>query len=365
MTSSFDLVAPVEELREAQATSRAAGRRLGIVGGEAAALLFAFALLAAMTLRTDLAAARRRLAWYGARGWQLALLTVAESAALAFAGTASARVGAFGGAFVAQRAGAPVVGSCSPRSVLSVRRARAGAARRGCRDCGPRGGRRGAVRTTRRVRALDAAALAAIASSLLELARGDGDGDLVLLLPALVTFAAAVLVARLLRPALRLRRAALPRAARWPAARFAFARPQSGLRGGRDRVPRRQLRARALRRELPRDPRSRRARPGGAARPAGLRRPRGSAAADPGPGRRVTRPLRAARSRVSPVLRADRRASLGSRAKAGSRCSGFRRRTLPQLTAGATPTHRVPARSSCGRIDAGSAAEGGTGFRPT
>ena len=37
----------------------------------------------------------------------------------------------------------------------------------------------------------------------LELARGDGDGDLTLLLPALVTFAAAVLVARLLRPSLR------------------------------------------------------------------------------------------------------------------------------------------------------------------
>ncbi|MBA3476611.1 MAG: hypothetical protein H0T10_07665, partial [Actinobacteria bacterium] len=55
VTTSFDFVAPVEELREAQATSRAAGRRLGIVGGEAAALLFAFALLAAMTLRTDLA----------------------------------------------------------------------------------------------------------------------------------------------------------------------------------------------------------------------------------------------------------------------------------------------------------------------
>ena len=76
VTSSFDFLAPVEELREAQATSRAAGRRLGIVGGEAAALLFAFALLAAMTLRTDLAAARRRLAWYGARGWQIALVTV-------------------------------------------------------------------------------------------------------------------------------------------------------------------------------------------------------------------------------------------------------------------------------------------------
>ena len=38
----------------------------------------------------------------------------------------------------------------------------------------------------------------------LEVTRGNGDGDLTLLLPALVTFAAAVLVARLLRPALRL-----------------------------------------------------------------------------------------------------------------------------------------------------------------
>ena len=88
VSSSFDLVAPIEELRQAQATSRAAGRRLAVVGGEAAALLFAFALLAAMTLRTDLAAARRRLAWYGARGWQLALLTVEECALLALAGTA-------------------------------------------------------------------------------------------------------------------------------------------------------------------------------------------------------------------------------------------------------------------------------------
>ena len=64
---AFDLLAPVEELREAQATSRAAGRRLGVVGGEAAALLFAFALLAAMTLRPDLLAVHRRLAWYRAR----------------------------------------------------------------------------------------------------------------------------------------------------------------------------------------------------------------------------------------------------------------------------------------------------------
>ena len=119
VSSSFDLVAPIEELREAQATSRAAGRRLGVVGGEAAALLFAFALLAALTLRTDLAAARRRLAWYGARGWQLALLTVAECGLLALAGTAlGLGIAAVAGAIVADRGGSPVAAVLA-RSVLS------------------------------------------------------------------------------------------------------------------------------------------------------------------------------------------------------------------------------------------------------
>ena len=203
VTSSFDLVAPVEELREAQATTRAAGRRLGIVGGEAAALLFAFALLAAMTLRTDLAAARRRLAWYGARGWQLALLTVAESAALAAAGTGiGLAVGAIGGAAVARRAGAPV-GDVLARSVLSTE----GLGLALLVAVAATGVLVGAV-AARAARPgfglLDAAALAAIGLVALELARGSGDGDLTLLLPALVTFAAAVAVARLLRPALRI-----------------------------------------------------------------------------------------------------------------------------------------------------------------
>ena len=203
VSSSFDLVAPVEELREAQETSRAAGRRLGIVGGEAAALLFAFALLAAMTLRTDLAAARRRLAWYGARGWQLALLTIAEAGALALAGTAvGLAVAAIVGAIVADRAGSPV-GDVLTRSVLSPEGialallvvAAATAILVGAVTIRAAGSRFGL---------LDAAALAAVGLVVLELARGDERGDLALLLPALITFAAAVLVARLLPPALRL-----------------------------------------------------------------------------------------------------------------------------------------------------------------
>ena len=223
-SSNFDLLAPVEELREAQATSRAAGRRLGIVGGEAAALLFAFALLAAMTLRTDLAAARRRLAWYGARGWQLALVTVAESGALAVAGTAiGLAVGALGGALVAERAGAPV-GDVLARSVLSAEglglallvAAAATAVLVGA--VAARAARPG-------FGLVDAAAVAAVALVALELWRGEGDGDLTLLLPALVTFAAAV--ARRAAPASVLARR---RAARPAAARSVFGSPRSRSR---------------------------------------------------------------------------------------------------------------------------------------
>jgi hypothetical protein len=58
--------------------------------------------------------------------------------------------------------------------------------------------------TPARFSLVDAAAVAAVAILFLELWRGDDEGDLVLLLPALVTFAAAVLVGRALRPALRL-----------------------------------------------------------------------------------------------------------------------------------------------------------------
>ena len=203
VTSSFDLLAPVEELRAAEETSRDAGHRLGVVGGEAAALLFAFALLAAMTLRPDLLAARRRLSWYGARGWQLALLTVAESAVIALAGTVLGLViGVAGAALVAERAGLPV-GTILGRSVLSPE----GLALTILVAAAATGVLVGVVtaRSSRqRFGLLDAAAVAAVIVVALELARGDGDGDLVLLLPALVTFAAAVLVARLLRPALRL-----------------------------------------------------------------------------------------------------------------------------------------------------------------
>ena len=59
----FDLTAPVAELRAANEAGKVAGRRLLLIGGEAAALLLAFAVLAATGLRRDTEAQWRRLTW--------------------------------------------------------------------------------------------------------------------------------------------------------------------------------------------------------------------------------------------------------------------------------------------------------------
>jgi hypothetical protein len=211
---AFDVTAPVQELRDAQRTSRVAGRRLLLVGGEAAALLLAFAVLAAAALRRDLDGARERLRLHGARRSQLVLLTGAESAAVGVAGTALGWLaGVLAATVAADRAGAPV-GAVLRESVFSstgllvalgtavvatVVLAAAVSARP--RRRGPFG-------------VLDVLALAAVAVVAVALAQGvtdrsrleegEGAAALLLLLPALLAFAAAVGAARLLDPALRL-----------------------------------------------------------------------------------------------------------------------------------------------------------------
>ncbi len=106
---SWALTVPTEELRAAERDATVSGRRLLLVGGEAAALLVAFAVLAAGALRRDLAAARRRLTWHGARRWQGALLTGTECAAVGVGGAlAGWIVGGIGGAIAAAAADAPV-----------------------------------------------------------------------------------------------------------------------------------------------------------------------------------------------------------------------------------------------------------------
>jgi hypothetical protein len=219
---SFDLTAPVAEISEAGETGRAAGRRLLLVGGQAAALLLAFAVLAAATLRRDAAAARRRLTWFGARRFQLELLTAAEVVAVTLAGTVAGWTAGIGiSAFVARQAGSPV-GAVLANSVFTGPGIVAAAVLAGVT----------ALVVFFAVRAspvrvggvslapVDVAALGALAVVVAVLVRGPADADalaheggtgaLLLLLPGLVAFVAAVACARLLVPALR----ALERVAR-------------------------------------------------------------------------------------------------------------------------------------------------------
>ena len=118
-STSWALTLPAEELREAERDATVAGRRLLLVGGEAAALLIAFAVLAAGALRRDLAAARRRLTWNGATAAHRRLLTGTESAAVGFGGAALGwLVGSLAGAAAATAAGASATAVLA-ESVLS------------------------------------------------------------------------------------------------------------------------------------------------------------------------------------------------------------------------------------------------------
>src|SRR5881397_27493 len=82
-SDAFQVTAPTEELRAAADAGIASGRRLLLLGGEAATLLLAFTILAASSLRRDVEAAWQRLSWFGASRWQLVLFSLAESAAVA------------------------------------------------------------------------------------------------------------------------------------------------------------------------------------------------------------------------------------------------------------------------------------------
>ena len=109
-SSEFELVAPFEELADAQQRTAVASRRLALLGGQAVALLLAFAGFAASRLRRPAQAADRRLVLLGVSGWQRVLATASQAAAVAVVGVGLAWVAAlavaaaFGGADVARNA---------------------------------------------------------------------------------------------------------------------------------------------------------------------------------------------------------------------------------------------------------------------
>ena len=209
----FSVSAPLDALASVHAKARVAGERLLLIGGDVAVLLLAFAVLAAARRRRDTDDARRRLTWSGARWSQLATFTAVEPVLVSFVAVC---VGwALGAGFAARLARSlhTQAGPVLTHSLLSgqgiwiaallalVSAAVVVAALRA--DVASFGG--WSLTTA------DVAAIGAVAAVLLAIARGDtsagsvggGTGAFLLLLPALVVFAAAVVAARLLAPAFR------------------------------------------------------------------------------------------------------------------------------------------------------------------
>jgi len=212
---SFRLSAPDDAITTARRQGRIGSQRMLLVGGEVAALVLGFAVLAAVGLRRTLLAEWRRLEERGARRSQLWLFVLAETGIAALGGVVvGAVLGALAAAWAASRAGVGA-GAVLDHAVLtpwmllvalgvwllatvvlvvSVRAPRQAGA-------GP-------------VRVADIVALAALAGAAIAASRGATDADalasddgsvtLLLLFPALLSLGVALVAARLLSPALRL-----------------------------------------------------------------------------------------------------------------------------------------------------------------
>jgi hypothetical protein len=214
-SDQFQVTAPSDTLATAAASSRVAARRLLLLGGEGGALLIAFTVLAAAALRRDVTDARRRLTWFGARRWQVELFTLAESTAVAGAATVAGwTLGGAVAAVIASRAGSPageIVGhALLTGTALGFAAAVAlSAALLLYASVRAPGVQLGRLALT----PLDMAAIGAIGIVLVgwargsvgaeQLAGGRGTNAFLLLVPALIVFAAAIVSARLLAPALR------------------------------------------------------------------------------------------------------------------------------------------------------------------
>ena len=218
----FSVSGPLETIATVRATSRVAGERLLVLGGDAAVLLLGFAVLASARLRRDYDATRRRLTWFGAGRGQVLLVAAAEVAAITIVSSVAGWIAGSGaGALLARHLGAPGWPAVD-HSLFTLRAFGIAAALAALTALVMLA----AVRLERiafggvTLTAADVAALGALAAILLALARGKtdtstlasggGTGIVLLLLPGLVLFVLAVAAARLLSPLLR----ALERAGR-------------------------------------------------------------------------------------------------------------------------------------------------------
>jgi hypothetical protein len=212
----FDLADPLQELGSASAQARVAGTRLLLIGGEAVALLLAFAVLCAAATRREGALTRWRLERAGARAFQTRLLSGVETVGLAAVATLLGwAVGIGVGAAIAAVAGRPVTTVLTDSAAsgtgfaLAIALAAVAAGVLALSFSAPRERTRPFT-----LSALDVAALGALATISLALARGvpdvdslaqgRGTGWTLFALPLLIAFVAAVAAARLFRPMARL-----------------------------------------------------------------------------------------------------------------------------------------------------------------
>jgi hypothetical protein len=209
----FSVAAPLDALAGVHARAGVAGERLLLIGGDVAILLLAFAVLAAARRRRDTEDARRRLTWAGARRSQLVTFTATESVVVAFVAACVGWAVGIGLAALLARALGADPGPVLAHSVLSGRGLLLAAGLAAASAVVVVASLQAELPAfgTRTLTTADVAALGAVGAVLLAVARGEataasvggGAGAFLLLLPALVVFAASVVAARLLAPGFR------------------------------------------------------------------------------------------------------------------------------------------------------------------
>jgi hypothetical protein len=220
----FDLVAPTAELEAVSRDARVAYRRLLLVGAECAALFLVFAVMAASSLRSSALAASRRLRRFGGARWQTDLLAAAEAIAIVFpAAVLGWAAGALAAAGLAEATDSPV-GAVLERTIFSGTGLALAAslallavlilfATMRAEPVAVRG---------RGLSVVDVVAVVALVAVVVALAAGQTDpetlardrstGIALLAIPGLLLVGAAILAARLTRPAFRLAERLAPRA---------------------------------------------------------------------------------------------------------------------------------------------------------
>ena len=210
---AFRLSGPDSALLDASRRGRIAVKRLALIGGETSALLLGFAAIAAIGLRRGIASERRRLWARGARRWQIWFAVGGEIGAMTLVGALlGLATGAIIVAAIADAAGfsaGAILGHSLLNGTVLVALAVGWLVLTLLVGLTTASEDRETPR--RRIGVVDVAAVGAAATIAVALSRGalnpdsvaSGNTVLLLILPALVCFVVAVVLARVLAPAMR------------------------------------------------------------------------------------------------------------------------------------------------------------------